>query len=375
MSEETSGTTAGVGDVDWRRLLTSVAAAMPGDLVDEVAASLAAVEGADIWVWDVQRRTVGSLGTGARARLDQLIDRSTVVRDLVHLGSSVGFLTLTDASAAVDEPTLDAVAALIAMALAAGSSAGDTVKRASRSEEMSLAAELQWSLLPATERRLGGLDLTAAVEPAYDTGGDIFDHALDGTSLFLGVLDARGHGLRAATTSAVAASAMRRARRLGSDLVGIAADIDTAIGAINQEDFVSAVLVELDLSTWTGTWLTAGHRPPLILSSDGVEELPMAPALPLGMTIDGDRSEPTLQRLEVSPGDTLVLYSDGIVENIDADTDQMIGDLEFQRTLLDVRQRTSAHAHLAREVVEALLSRTGARIRDDATLLTARRAD
>ena len=129
-------------------------------------------------------------------------------------------------------------------------------------------------------------------------------------------------------------------------------------------------MVELDLRTWRGTWLGAGHRAPLRITADATSALPTVPCLPLGMTIAGQRAQPELQPVALDEGDMLVLYSDGVIDNLrgpDA-ADDAPAEAAFHAAL-----RTDPGAsHRARSVVESLLARSS-ELRDDATLLLASR--
>ena len=69
----------------------------------------------------------------------------------------------------------------------------DAFKRARRRENMTLAAELQWQLLPPTTFATSEVTLSGALEPAYKVGGDSFDYAYDNGILRLLIIDAVGH--------------------------------------------------------------------------------------------------------------------------------------------------------------------------------------
>ncbi|MEL7209663.1 MAG: PP2C family protein-serine/threonine phosphatase, partial [Actinomycetota bacterium] len=263
----------------------------------------------------------------------------------------------------------EAIDATIAGSIRVSTTVSDDIVVARQHQPMTLAAELQRRLLPPDSFTSAGVAVSAAVEPAYDTGGDVFDYAIDGRSLFLAVLDARGHGLQAATTATVATSALRRARRTGADLVAIATEVAVAVNSIGiDHDFVSAVLVDLDLTTGSGRSLTAGHLPPLIVDGT-VQAMPLEPTLPLGLVVRGNQSEPVIQDFQLQHGQSLVLYSDGIIENAAQDDGIAVGDDRFQRALLRHIESTEGGRHLARSVVEELLAITGPRLRDDATLM------
>ena len=188
----------------------------------------------------------------------------------------------------------------------------DVFSRLRRRRPLSLAAEMQWELLPPMSFGTDRVVITGGLEPAYDIGGDSFDYAVNGDTAELLVLDAVGHGLPAAVLATVAVGAYRHARRNGLDLPDIAAEIDTAIaGQIGGSQFATAVLVRLDLRTGRLRWINAGHPEPLILRGTSLVRPPRCqPARPLGL--QGGKPAACETRLE--PGDRLLLYTDGITE-------------------------------------------------------------
>lgn len=367
-------------EIDWQAIASLCAALPLPEALRLLNRHLLGGLTAEIWPWDHQRRTASSIESTVRLnapRLDEYRSTVSAASDLSLHGEVLGVLTVSGSPQlqSTAEEVIGRLADLLAVAVRASAAVVDAVAISRRARPLSVAAEMQWQSLPPTQFSVPGLKVTAAVEPAYGVGGDVFDYALNESRLFLAILDARGHGLRAATTSTVAASAMRRSRRDGNDLESIAAEIATSINALgNEEDFVSAVLVELDLTTWTGRWLSAGHLPPLIAGRT-VSELVLLPTLPLGMVVGGQPSQPTAQHFELEPGQSLVLYSDGIVENGSQDDKPAVGDATFHRLLLErLNQKRSTVGQAARDVVDQLLLLTGPLLRDDATLLIASHA-
>lgn len=372
------------GRIDWSAVTHAFATLPLQDALaaTRVAAFPTAVE-VDAWLWDQQRRSLQS-ATKPRvaiplADVGDRVKLATHASPLVLHGDHLGYLIVDagdDHGHDVDATALDVLAPLVAMAIRAISPITDLIETTRRTRTMSLQAELQWAMLPPDTLTRGQAFLTAGVEPAYDTGGDVFDYDHRTDRLFLGVLDARGHGLLAASTNAVATSAMRRARRAGGDLLAIAADIDAAVLALGDAgNFVSAVLAEIDLQTWEGVWLSAGHSAPLIVDQDGtIEQLEATPALPLGLRIGGHASEPRLQPLVVEESQHLVLYSDGIVDNATSTPQSSTGEARFHDAL---RHHTAAAgsdqiSHTARSVIEELIAVSGPHLRDDATLVVVR---
>ena len=98
-----------------------------------------------------------------------------------------------------------------------------------RRAEMSVAAEIQWSLLPPLSMVVPQVEVAGVLEPAYEVAGDRFDYALNDNILHVGMIDAMGHGLDAATMAAVAIGAYRHARRAEIELSEIYTFMDEAI--------------------------------------------------------------------------------------------------------------------------------------------------
>jgi sigma-B regulation protein RsbU (phosphoserine phosphatase) len=294
--------------------------------------------------------------------------------DLVHHGHTLGFATAEPVGATghqgSQQELLDDLAPLLAAAVATSETVVDAVAITRRRKPMSLAAEMQWSMLPPTRFEIDPWVVSAAVEPAYETGGDVFDYAQRNGQLMLAVLDAMGHGLEAALVSVAAMAGLRRARRAGFALLEIAAEVDAAVRALGRSTFVSAVLAEIDLASGRGSYLLAGHVAPVVVDGDELHELELVPTLPLGLRIGSTISRPVVQQLVLDPGQSLVLYSDGIVDNRLIGRDEPAGYDRFSR-LVSAQLVDRDLLHPARAVVDGLMALTGPDLRDDATLLVA----
>jgi serine phosphatase RsbU (regulator of sigma subunit) len=181
-----------------------------------------------------------------------------------------------------------------------------------RRRELGLAAEIQWELLPSLAFELPAFSIAGTVEPAYEIGGDNFDYAISAHRLTVSVSDAVGHGIRAALLASLAVTAMRNARRAQCPIVEQA-------GAANRHlveqfpgaDFVTGLILELDVDNGAATILNAGHPPPLLLRAGGVSELLVPPELPLGLV--GSAHYP-VHPIQLHPSDRLLLFTDGITE-------------------------------------------------------------
>ena len=242
----------------------------------------------------------------------------------------------------------------------------DSFFRARRSRGTTLSAEMQWHLLPPLTMETPQVAVAGALEPAYEIGGDAFDYALNGSVLHVGIFDAMGHGLRAATMCAVAVGAYRHARRNGVALARKYALIDEALeGQFGDGHFATAQLADLHVGSGLLSWINAGHpRPLLIRGHKVVRSLRAEPTLPIGL--GGDTPEVGQEQLE--PGDRVLFFTDGVVE-------QLVGDgteFGFERLADHVEREAAAGASVAettRRLTAVLLQDRPGGLRDDATLL------
>lgn len=334
----------------------------------------------DVWLWDYRNQSLASIRTGAPGGPRTLVGAVPIT----VLGCEIGVLTTTngagggpsggdpDGSPAADRVGMRVVAAAVGLALRAQEHVVDQVAVTRRQgRQLSLAAELQWSLLAPAPLRLGSWLASAALEPAYECGGDVYDVALAGERLHVAVLDAVGHGLRSAQISAVALAALRQGRREGDPLAALAERIDVAVTASLDSGFVTGILVEADLASGAVRWLSAGHPPPLLLGADGeVVELDLVASVPFGLRLEPGPAVRPVRTLRLEVGQSLVLYSDGVLENLALESRAPVGRHRFGQLLGGVLG--DEHPHPARGVSDLLLADTGPVLRDDATVVVVR---
>ncbi len=233
-----------------------------------------------------------------------------------------------------------------------------------RVQPMSVAAELQWTLLPPLDFATPGVAVAGMVEPAYDVGGDAFDYALNDGVLHVALFDSMGHALDASLVAGLAVGSYRNARRRGFDLAATVATIDEAVAVQHDGDrFVTAQIGRLDTRSGVYRWVNAGHPPPLIMRRGKVvDELRSPPRLPLGLGGEpGIEAERTLEE-----GDCLVVYSDGVTEARDP------GGGYFGAGALAAsleRAWGPPISEVARALVSDVLDHQQGPLRDDATLL------
>ena len=257
-------------------------------------------------------------------------------------------------------------AALLSEILLSKSSYGDSLVQTARLRPMTLAAEMQWSLMPPLTVGSERVVVSGSVQPSYEVGGDIFDYALSEGRAHVAIFDAMGHGLEAALLASVAVGAYRNARRQPLLLPQTVSVIEEALAAqFGLGRFVTALVMELDLDSGRLRWVVAGHPPPLLLREGRVvKELSRPPNTPLGL---GLNDHLTVYEEALEPGDRLVLYSDGVVEALDAGSGERFG----IGRLVDFIARAEAAGEPVPETMRrlghAVVKHQGDDLQDDAT--------
>ena len=290
-------------------------------------------------VWSPVRERAERLGV-LEAGFDRLEDDTIQVCE--DLGRLVGHLVRT-----ADEYT-------------------DALELSRRRRPMSLAAEIQWDLLPPLTFSSPDVALAGILEPAYEVGGDAFDYGINGDILIFAMLDAMGHSVTSSLASALTLAGLRYGRLRGMDLVEIAHHIDQAlIDQFHGETFVTGHLVRLDTTTGEMAWINAGHPDPLLLRGSAVVAEPHAePCFPLGLGIMVSE----MGKLRLEPGDKLLFYSDGVIE-ARPDGGAQYG---IERLKERVERHLADHlipAEIIRRIVKEVVVHRGAPLQDDASMV------
>lgn len=296
-----------------------------------------------------------------------LADGVRVHVPLLDGGDQAGVLAVT--LDAVDDDArriLRRLAALAAATLQTKNGYTDLFFRTRRGEPMSVAAEIQWSLLPPLAMTMPRVAVAGVLEPAYDVAGDSFDYALNGDVLHLAMIDAMGHGLDAATMATVAIGAYRHARRTSVELSEIYLFMDRAVAEQFAPDhFVTAQMLRLDTDTGRLQWVNAGHPAPLLIREHRVvRRLDSPTTLPVGF--GGD--QPQVSEVALEPGDRILCFTDGLIEEHESGQEEFGEDQLINWVNQLDRADREVHA-VARDLSHTLKRARGEATSDDATLL------
>jgi len=272
----------------------------------------------------------------------------------------VGVLVLTlDAVDDDDRRLLARLADVVAGLVVTKNSYTDQFVWARRAAPLSLAAEIQWGLLPPLAMTTPQVAVAGILEPAYDVAGDSFDYAINDTIMDVAVIDAMGHGLNAAMLASLAIGAYRHARRARAGLAEMYRLMDAAIS-----QFVTAQMMRLDIATGLLQWVNAGHLAALLIRGHRVVRALEGPAtLPVGF--GGAVAKVSQQMLR--PGDRVLSFTDGVIEE-----HQPGGELFGEQRLREFAERAGPECadlqDMVRRLSHSLMQARGGRTTDDAAL-------
>ncbi len=255
---------------------------------------------------------------------------------------------------------------LVGAAIAVAARYTDLFNLVRRRKAMSLPASIQWDLLPPLQLHTPEATSSGVLEPAYDVGGDCFDHAVNGFVIDVAIMDAMGHGLDSSIVSSLAIGSYRHDRREGQPLEVIHDRLDEVLaGRFGGDRFVTGQIARLDVQSGQLTWTNAGHPLPLhVRNGRVVGTLACRPSLPWGLR--GRLAERAVETLE--PGDSVVFYTDGVIEGR-SPGGEPFGIDRFVDTIERAAASPIPSDVILRTAINGVLDYQDRRLRDDATIV------
>jgi sigma-B regulation protein RsbU (phosphoserine phosphatase) len=230
----------------------------------------------------------------------------------------------------------------------------DAVKEKIASE-LRIAREIQLGILPsdiAASTAGTGVEIVAYLEPAREVGGDLYEviRTEDGRLVvFIG--DVSGKGIPAALFMAVTMTLVRTMGHQYREPDEIVSRVSEALARQNPRDmFVTLFCAVLDPATGLVSCANAGHPSPVLMRPGSSPTFPVEPTAGLAGIMPG--MEVGTRLIELRPGDTLVLYTDGVTEAHNA------GDELFEEDRL-LAHLAAQPGHTAAETVSGLVEAIG----------------
>ena len=229
-----------------------------------------------------------------------------------------------------------------------------TAQKSAIESELSIARDIQKSMIPNAFPDCEGLDVYASMTPAKEVGGDLYDFILHENRLYFCIGDVAGKGVPAALVMTTVCGAFRLLAESESEPQRIVSRMNDMMTRDNgMTIFVTFFAGVLDLNTGHLRYCNAGHKAPLV----NAVPLPVDKNLPVGAMPDWTFTQ---QETTLAPGTTLFLYTDGLDEAENARR-QMFGKERIKEVLQStslepqalISQMTQAVAHFVGETEQS----------------------
>jgi len=316
--------------------------------------------------------TIADMTTDPRSYYPEDCRREGVVSmlstGLMVQGKGIGTIQLFTAEprtfTGFEEDLLRAIAQLVATAIRSAQLIDEQSRSRAILRQVKLARDVQRRMLPQYEPQLPGYDIAGAYVPSYDLGGDFYDYInLDG-SLGIAMGDVVGKGVAASLLMAHVRASLRAYAHGVYDLDQVMARVNHALTRDTRDnEFATLWYGTLEPENHRLTYCNAGHEPGLLLRNNEIIRLDTG-GMVVGILSPTDYDKGII---DLAPGDTLLLHSDGLPDAMDED-DQRFGKDRVEQLLRDTQGKTAKQA--VDDIREAVARHQGARrAADDLTLV------
>ena len=236
--------------------------------------------------------------------------------------------------------------------------------------QVNVAADIQQRLLPRRMPRNQSVDVFSFSQPAKGVSGDYYDVLAVDRSGTIGVLicDVAGKGVPASLVMVMIRTIVHLVASSRRDAKTILKWVNLGVtGTVEVDRFATMSFMTYNPQTRTLQYSNAGHHPALVRRADGAISAIDTSGLPIGLERDTDFA---METVELSSGDAVLLYTDGIIEAMNSDGEQF--GVERLKTMFQTHGTGNSEqvVHTLTEEIESFVGR--AQQHDDQTLIVLR---
>ncbi len=267
-----------------------------------------------------------------------------------------------------DRPIVTALANVAAAKIENARLLEESLEKRRMEDDIRMAAEIQASLLPREAPRLAGWDLVGSTRPCHAVGGDYFDLLAHERELLMALGDVSGKGTGAALLMTMLRAAVRAHWKEAPAADAVAGINQTVYENTPGNKYITFFLARLERETGRVSYVNAGHNPPIVARANGVIETLTEGGIVLGLVDGAKYAEGSVV---LGPGDTLLVYSDGVTETWSPD-DEEFGEKRLEEIV--TRGRGLDARSLESEILRQLERfSAGVKATDDRTLIVLKR--
>ena len=181
--------------------------------------------------------------------------------------------------------------------------------------DVELAAQVQRLFLPVGKPAIAGLEIAGMMRPARGVSGDYYDYIpINAHTIQLVIADVAGKGVPAALLMSATAAAVQLEANQDRNLLEMVGRLNTGIHSVSEdgERYVTLLLAELDAQERKLRYVNCGHNPALLFRAQTGEVTRLnSSCAPIGISSENSCE---LASADLTPGDVLVFYTDGVTE-------------------------------------------------------------
>ena len=227
--------------------------------------------------------------------------------------------------------------------------------------QLNVARHVQLELLPDTDPKIDGFDISAYVFPTEEVSGDYYDWVkMFDDQIAIIIADAVGKGIPAALLMAFLRASLRAGVQIGyAPQIAFAKVGNLLWDSVEAHQFITAIYGILDATNKTFVYSNAGHNPPLLIKPNGDYKFVEYGDLPLGMFRESRYHQHFINLVK---GQTLVLYTDGVTEAANLEGEDF-GQERFASCVLDCLELPAKQ--MIQSIHKGIVSFTGREYLDD----------